>query len=100
MLFNIFGNRENPVIIMLAGSFCPAESMETVYSAMKEDYYVIAPTYNGHYKDSKDFTTRQGEAKEIADFHRAADIWLIPEDIPQSAESCKCCGDCSVFQDI
>ena len=77
MLFNTFGNRENPVIIMLAGSFCPAESLEMVYSVMKEDYYVIAPTYNGHYKDSKDFTTRQGEAKEIADYLQNENITSV-----------------------
>ena len=77
MLFNTFGNRENPVIIMLAGSFCPAESLEMVYSVMKEDYYVIAPTYNGHYKDSKDFTTRQGEAKEIADYLQNQNITSV-----------------------
>ncbi|MBQ6946090.1 MAG: alpha/beta hydrolase [Ruminococcus sp.] len=65
MLFNTFGNKDNPVIIMLPGSFCPAESMKNLYSVLCKDFYIIAITYNGHHKDSKDFTSRQEEASEI-----------------------------------
>ncbi len=65
MLFNTFGNKNNPVIIMLAGSFCPSESLAVVYDELKRDYYIIAPTYNGCYENSKAFTSRQGEAAEI-----------------------------------
>ncbi len=68
MKFNIFGNKQNPVIVMLAGSFCPAESMENVYSQLKDRFFVIAPTYNGCYEEIKDFTSRSGEAKEISDY--------------------------------
>lgn len=46
MIFQTFGNSENAVIVMLVGSFCPAESLEIVYSHLKKDYYIIAPTYN------------------------------------------------------
>ena len=67
MIFNTFGNREAPVIIMLAGSFCPAEGMENLYSELQKQFYVIAPTYNGHYEGSGDFTSRQGEAAQIKD---------------------------------
>lgn len=65
MIFHTFGNPENPVVIMLAGSFCPAESLEIIYTDLKSDYYIIAPTYNGCYANSKAFTSRQGEAAEI-----------------------------------
>ena len=68
MIFNTFGNKEAPVIIMLAGSFCPAEGMENLYSELQKQFYVIAPTYNGHYEGSVDFTTRQGEAAQIKDY--------------------------------
>lgn len=68
MRFNTFGNKTAPVIIMLTGSFCPARSMEYLYSELKKDFYIIAPDYNGHYKESKSFTTRQKEAAEIAEY--------------------------------
>lgn len=64
MKFSVFGEKSNPVVVMLTGSFCPGECLDYIYSRMK-DYYIIVPTYNGHYKDSKDFTTRQNEACEI-----------------------------------
>ena len=71
MKFHVIGEKGNPVVLMLTGSFCPGECLEYLYSAMK-DCYVIVPTYNGHYRDSKDFTTRENEAKEIREY-----IWEI-----------------------
>lgn len=67
MKFKVLGEKTNPVLVMLTGSFCPGECLEYIYSRMK-DYYIIVPTYNGHYKDSKDFTTRENEAKEIREY--------------------------------
>lgn len=67
MKFKILGEKGNPVIVMLTGSFCPGECLDYIYSRMK-DYYIIIPTYNGHYKDSKDFTTRENEAREIREY--------------------------------
>ena len=68
MKFNTFGNKENPVMIMLAGSFCPVESMKDIYGILQNDFYIIAPTYNGHYENSPDFTTRRNEARLVADY--------------------------------
>lgn len=68
MKFDVFGKRENPVIIMLTGSFCPSEGLEYLYSQLCQDYYIVVPTYNGLYEGSCDFTTRENEAKEIADY--------------------------------
>ncbi|MBE5866725.1 MAG: alpha/beta hydrolase [Lachnospiraceae bacterium] len=64
MKFNRLANEGNPIVVMLTGSFWPEECLDYIYSRTK-DYYIIVPTYNGHYKDSKDFTTRQNEASEI-----------------------------------
>ncbi len=77
MIFHTFGNTGNPVIVMLAGSFCPAESMELVYSRLKDDYYIIAPTYNGCYKGSKAFTSRQGEAQQICEYLKENNIFSV-----------------------
>lgn len=64
MKFQVMGEKGNPVVVMLTGSFCPGECLEYLYSKMQE-YYVIVPTYNGHYQGAKDFTTRENEAREI-----------------------------------
>lgn len=67
MKFKVLGEKGNPVVIMLTGSFCPAECLEYIYSRIKNSY-IIVPTYNGHYQDSKDFTTRENEAREIREY--------------------------------
>lgn len=67
MQFKVLGEKGNPVVVMLTGSFCPGECLDYLYLRMKK-YHVIVPTYNGHYKDSKDFTTRENEAREIREY--------------------------------
>ena len=68
MKIDTFGNNTNPVIIMLPGSFYPGSGLEYLYSNMCNDYYIIVPTYNGHYEGSSNFTTRENEATEIKDY--------------------------------
>lgn len=68
MRFHVFGNKSHPAIIMLPGSFCPAASMAYLYEKLKNEYYIIAPDYNGHYEDSVAFTTRKDEASEIKNY--------------------------------
>lgn len=65
MKFYEYGDRSSPLIVMLTGSFCPAEALEYLYSRLEKDYCIIVPEYTGHYKGSKPFTTRQKEAEEI-----------------------------------
>ena len=67
MQFKVLGEKGNPVVVMLTGSFCPGECLEYIYSRMA-NYYIIVPTYNGHYKDAKDFTSRENEAREIREY--------------------------------
>ncbi len=67
MQFKVLGEKGNPIVVMLTGSFCPGECLDYIYSRMK-NYYIIVPTYNGHYKDSNDFTTRENEAREIREY--------------------------------
>lgn len=68
MKFYEFGNRNAPLMIMLPGSFCPAEALEYLYSRLEKDYYILVPDYSGHYKNSKPFTTRQKEAAMIVNY--------------------------------
>lgn len=64
MKFDVHGNASDPVIVMLAGSFCAGECLAYLYNKL-DGYCIIVPTYNGHYDGSKDFTTRAGEAAEV-----------------------------------
>ena len=67
MQFKVLGEKGNPVVVMLTGSFCPGECLDYIYSGMN-NYYIIVPTYNGHYKDSNDFTSRENEARQIKEY--------------------------------
>jgi pimeloyl-ACP methyl ester carboxylesterase len=64
MKFNTVGDEKNPVMVILAGSFCPSTCMSYLYDSWKKDFYIIAPEYNG-YDENSTFTTRKQEAKEI-----------------------------------
>lgn len=79
MRFYTYGSETAPVIVMLTGSFCPASSLEYLYSELSESYYIIVPEYNGHQADTV-FTTRRNEAEEIAEYisgRGMADIKLL-----------------------
>lgn len=65
MRINTFGKQNNPIIIMLPGSFSSSKSMEKIYSLLQTKYYIIVPDYTGHYKDSSPFSTRKEEAEKI-----------------------------------
>ena len=77
MKFDVFGDKKNPVIIMLTGSFCEGKCLEYLYSKMCDEYYIIVPTYNGLYAESMDFTTRENEAGEITDYLMVHDIACV-----------------------
>jgi esterase/lipase len=76
MRFNTFGSKDKPVVVMLAGSFCPGESMEYLYDKWKKEFYIIVPDYNGHYEGST-FSTRQNEAHEIVEYIKEQGIQRI-----------------------
>jgi hypothetical protein len=76
MKFHTFGNKENPVVIMLSGSFCPGECMKYLYDIWKKEFYIIVPDYNGHYQGST-FSTRQNEAQEIVEYSKEQGITRI-----------------------
>ena len=74
MKINKFGNPNNPVIVMLSGSFCTGKSMENIYDILKEDYYVIVPDYTGHYENSGNFVSRKDEANKIKEFLKEINV--------------------------
>lgn len=73
MKMNTVGQPGKPVMIMLPGSFCRSTSMQYLYAALQNDFYILLPEYNGHYAGTT-FTTREGEAREILGYLKAEGI--------------------------
>ena len=66
MRIHNYGENNTPVIIMLPGSFCNADTMANLISKLEAEFHVLAVDYNGQYAGSeKPFTSRSGEAGEI-----------------------------------
>ena len=69
MRIHSFGENGKPVMIMLPGSFCNADTMDNIIQQFKDDFHILAVDYNGQYEGcGKVFTSRRGEALEILDF--------------------------------
>lgn len=77
MNFFEYGQKSAPVIVMLTGSFCPAEALAYLYLPLSEHYRVIVPEYNGHAPGSGAFTTRQQEAAGIAAYIKEQGIGAV-----------------------
>ena len=65
MKFYEYGEKNEQVIVMLPGSFCPADALEYLSKDLVDEFHVITIDYNGHYEGGGTFTTRQNEAGEI-----------------------------------
>jgi len=66
-----YGEKDAPVIIMLPGSFCNADTMANIIARLKRDFHILAVDYNGQYAGSeKPFTSRHGEMEEVIRYLR------------------------------
>ena len=66
MRIDTAGQKGNPVIIMLNGSFTTGRPLQRfAQQYLAEDYYVICPTWDGHDEEGGVFDTRAGQAKKI-----------------------------------
>ena len=71
MRIHAYGKEQNPVIIMLPGSFCNADTMANIITKLESEFRILAVDYNGQYPGSeKPFTSRSGEAEEIVHYLR------------------------------
>lgn len=65
MLFNEFGNPENPTLLIMHGMM---NDWKVVYEKMKSlanEYYLIVPAMDGCYDGANDFTTFADQCKQI-----------------------------------
>ncbi len=67
-----YGNKENEKILLLHPMFTSARFFDFVIDKLK-DYYLIIPTYSGHYKNSN-YISMENEEKTINQFLKENNI--------------------------
>lgn len=67
MKINTYGNRENEAILLLHPMFTSADFFDFVIDKLSKDYYLIIPTYSGHYENST-YISMQEEENAIDSF--------------------------------
>lgn len=65
MIFETLGEKKNPAVLIIHGMFCSAKAVKLWAEPLKNDFYIIIPTLNGHYADAPDYISKQNEAAEI-----------------------------------
>ena len=76
MIFETRGDKKNPAILMLNGSFSTGEGLIHIAEMISDEFYVILPIYDGHHKDSAIFTTRDDQASKIIAYLKNVSILL------------------------
>ena len=80
MRVQTIGNLNDPLIIMLPGTFCPSISLKYVYEKLSDTYQILLPEYNGHDENST-FTSRKEEAKAIVAYIQKEQIKKGQDDL-------------------
>lgn len=65
MLFNEFGNKENPPVILLHGMMQDWHNEYELLKPLEEHYRLIIPAQDGFYEGSGDFTSFADQAEQI-----------------------------------
>ncbi len=68
MLFNEFGLKENPAVLLMHGMLQDWHSLWEVLKPLEEKYRVIVPAMDGMYDNSPDFTSFADQCRQIEEF--------------------------------
>lgn len=68
-----YGNKEKDKILLLHPMFTSDKFFDFVIERLSKKYYLIIPTYSGHYKDS-DYISMEDEEKTIDEFLKENNI--------------------------
>ena len=68
MLFNEFGNKENPSVMLLHGMMQDWHSEYELLKPLEEYYHLIIPAQDGFYDGSGDFTSFADQARQIEEY--------------------------------
>ena len=94
MRIHTYGKERAPVVIMLPGSFCNADTLMSIIMELEAEFHILAVDYNGQYAGSEmPFTSRRGEAEEIILYLREHAISSIAPVYGQSIVCSICCSE-------
>ncbi len=68
MLFNEFGSKENPTVLLLHGMMQDWHSEYEMLKPLEEHYRLIIPAQDGFYDGSGDFTSFADQARQIEEY--------------------------------
>lgn len=69
MIFKEFGNKKNPVIILLHGGGLSWWSLKPQIEALQKDYYIVTPIIDGHGDDWQNtFISIEHSAEQVIDY--------------------------------
>ncbi|MBR1591903.1 MAG: alpha/beta hydrolase [Ruminococcus sp.] len=66
MKIKLIGKRENPAVVLIHGVFCDYKSVMHFAEYLQDDFFLVLPTLDGHYPDSKDYTTAAKQARILS----------------------------------
>ena len=69
MKFNVFGNIENPKMILIHGVLTPWQIWTPQIEFFSKNYYIIVPTLDAHEEIASEFVSIQEEAQKIEQYY-------------------------------
>lgn len=52
MIFETLGNKANPAVLIIHGMCCSSNAAKIWAETLKDEFYLIIPTPNGHHANS------------------------------------------------
>ena len=77
MIIKTVGDINNPVVIMIPGMFCTYEIPAIIAEYLKDDFFVLLPTLDGHHKEEPVYHSKQEDARKIIEWLHANNIKRI-----------------------
>ena len=74
MIVKTLGDKHKPAVLMIPGMFCTYEMPGIIAEYLKDDYYVILPTLDGHHKEEPVYYSKEEDAKKIISWLHANSI--------------------------
>ncbi|MDE7095594.1 MAG: alpha/beta hydrolase, partial [Anaeroplasmataceae bacterium] len=73
MKIDTYGNKDNEKILLLHPMFTNAHFFDFVIDRLSEQYFLIIPTYSGHYENTN-YESMEAEEKAINEFLKENNI--------------------------
>lgn len=68
MLFNEFGSKENPIVLLLHGMMQDWHSEYELLKPLEKHYRLIIPAQDGFYNGSNNFTSFADQCRQIEEY--------------------------------